>query len=124
MACAARSSSQRSRCCLIHLGPIFAVWDLDGHQPLRFVAGAEDEDAYLRRSQPYVDAYRALARQATAGARVLVVGEPRVFDLDRPAIWSSIVDPPPFAPFTVGPPAAPRHRRRAAARGGRAAGVP
>jgi hypothetical protein len=92
----------------IHLGAIFAVWDLDGHQPLRFVAGAEDEDAYLRRSQPYVDAYRALARQATAEARVLVVGEPRVFYLERPAIWSSIVDPPPFAPFTVGPPDAPR----------------
>ena len=90
----------------VHLGAIFAVWDSDGHQPLRFVAGAEDEDAYLRRSQPYVDAYRALARQATAEARVLVVGEPRVFYLERPAIWSSIVDLPPFAPFTVGPPAA------------------
>jgi hypothetical protein len=92
----------------IHFGAIFAVWDLDGHQPLRFVAGAEDEDAYLRRSQPYVDAYRTLSRHATTGTRVLVVGEPRAFYLDRPAIWGSVVDPPPFASFASGPPDAPR----------------
>jgi len=92
----------------IHFAAIFAVWDLDGHQPLRFVAGAEDEDAYLRRSQPYVDAYRTLSRHATTGTRVLVVGEPRAFYLDRPAIWGSVVDPAAFASFASGPPDAPR----------------
>ena len=100
----------------IQLAAIFAVWHLDGHEPLRVVAGLEDEDDYLRRSQPYLDAYRTLSQHATADARVLLVGETRAFYLDRPAIWGSVVDPDPFAHFAGSPPdpAAAARRLRAA----------
>jgi hypothetical protein len=96
----------------VHLVAILVVWDLDGHQPLRVVAGLEDEDTYLRRSQPYLDAYRTLSRHAAPATRVLVVGEARAFYLDRPAIYGSIVDPHPLSAFAGAPPDAAAAARR------------
>lgn len=96
---------------------ILAVWELDGHQPLRVVAGLEDEEAYLRRSQPYIDAFGAVSRRAPAAARVLLVGEGRAFYLDRPAIYGSIVDPHPLAAFAGEPPDGARAARRLVAAG-------
>ncbi|HEV8240255.1 MAG TPA: hypothetical protein VGS57_12875 [Thermoanaerobaculia bacterium] len=101
---------------LVQLAAIFSVWQLDGHEPLRVVAGLEDEDDYLRRSQPYLDAYRTLSQHASDEARVLLAGETRAFYLDRPAVWGSVVDADPFAAFAGSPPdpAAASQRLRAA----------
>ncbi len=96
----------------LNLVNVLVVWDLDNNRPLLALAGMEPVDDYLRRSQPYLDAYRALGRHAPPNARVLVMGESRVFFLDRPAIYGSAVDPSPFAPFAGTPPDAATAARR------------
>jgi hypothetical protein len=101
----------------LHLVNMLVVWDYDGHRPLRSLAGMEDEARYLRPSQPYIDAYQALARHAPPAARVLVVGESRVFHLDRRAVYGSVVDPHPFTAFAGTPPDAAAALRRLRAAG-------
>lgn len=96
----------------LHLVNVLVSWELDDNRPLRALAGFESADDYLRRTQPYLDAYRAVGRYAPPNARVLVMGESRVFYLDRPAIYGSAVDPSPFGPFAGSPPDAATAARR------------
>jgi hypothetical protein len=73
---------------------------LDRFRPLPVVAGLQSREEYL--ASPASAAFAWIDRVAPPGAGVLVVGESSVFDLDRPAIWGSYLDPHPLRSFLGG----------------------
>jgi hypothetical protein len=88
----------------VHLAILTLAWQLNGDRPTRVVAGLQDDEGYARETQPYLGAFHAIAQHSAATDRVLLVGESRAFYLERPAVWGSVVDPPPFAAFAGNPP--------------------
>lgn len=91
-----------------------AVWDAGGH--VHVISGAVGESAYMHATQPYLGAFAWIASHSPPAARVLVVGESRVFYLDRVAVYGSFLDPHPLTWFAGTPPdagAAARALRRA-----------
>jgi hypothetical protein len=75
-----------------------------GHNALFFnpapvAVGLESEDTYIERNAPCRAFYRKLT--LPPDARVLVVGEPRLFDFPAPTSGAGLPDPPAIRPFVA-----------------------
>jgi hypothetical protein len=73
-----------------------------GHNALFFnpapvAVGLESEDTYIGRNAPFRAYYRKLS--LPPDARVLVIGEPRLFDFPAPTSGAGLPDPPAIRPF-------------------------
>lgn len=75
------------------------LWVLRRYEPVGVALGFESREDYLRTGLSCYPAYRWLDENAGPSAVVLVVGESRIFHLDRPAIAGSYLDQPPLSGF-------------------------
>ncbi len=80
-----------------------AVWVLRHYDPVGVALGFDDRETYLATGHDYYDAYRWLDANSEATDVVMVVGESRIFYLDRPAIAGSYLDQPVLSGFLPDP---------------------
>ena len=71
---------------------VFLVTEQQVFAPARLLAGATDRDAYLQEIVTYYPAARKVNAELPQSARLLLVGETRVFYFERPVVASSAYD--------------------------------
>ncbi|HET7435961.1 MAG TPA: hypothetical protein VFN10_14730 [Thermoanaerobaculia bacterium] len=69
----------------------------ESYEYARYLAGRETASAYLARLQPFTKLYSHIAATTPPTARLLLLGETRVFHLDRQAVWGGNLDGPRIA---------------------------
>ncbi len=72
------------------------LWIFERYAPVSAAVGFEAEEDYLRSGQDYYSSFERIERHTPPGSGVLVVGESRVFHLDRPVLAGSYLDPLPI----------------------------
>ena len=76
------------------------LWVLRYYEPLPVALGFTSREQYLETGHDYHAAYRWIAENTEPSQLILVVGESRIFYLDRPAIASSYLDQPVLSGFS------------------------
>ncbi len=91
------------------------LWVMRHYEPLGAALGFDSRESYLETGQSYYPAYRWLADNSDPEDVVLIVGESRIFYLDRPVIAGCYLDQPPLSGFLreTSPDAAERGLRKA-----------
>ena len=75
------------------------LWVFQRYDPVSVVLGIDSEEEYLLTGQRYYPAFEWLHANSDPEDAVLVVGESRIFHLDR-GVWAgSFIDPPPYRNF-------------------------
>jgi|GEM_PF-2478486 len=67
--------------------------------PVEPALGLVKAETYLDESQSYLHAFRWIQERTDPRERIMVVGESRIYYLNRPAIAASYLDPPPYTPW-------------------------
>jgi hypothetical protein len=75
------------------------LYVLQEYRPVSTVIGVESTDKYLGTGVRYYAAFRKIEGNTLSNEGVLVVGESRIFHLQRPAIAASYLDPHPIRSF-------------------------
>jgi Dolichyl-phosphate-mannose-protein mannosyltransferase len=75
------------------------LWTLDDYRPIAAALAVQPPAEYLAQARRYAVPFAALEANAAATDGVLVVGESRIFNLRRPAIAGTYLDPHPIAFF-------------------------
>jgi hypothetical protein len=75
------------------------LWIVREHQPSGVAFGYQKAETYLQQQLDVYPAQSWINQNTPSGAGVLVVGDSRIFHLDRPAIAASFLDPHPLTGF-------------------------
>ena len=78
------------------------AWIFQEYAPISSALGFESEEEYLLTGQDYYRAFKLIEENTEPSDGVLVVGESRVFHLNRPTIAASYLDPHPLHAFRQG----------------------
>lgn len=76
-----------------------ALWVVHRYEPLETAFAFTSDQEYLETGQRYFTAFQWLNQETAAEDRVLVVGESRIYYLDRIAVAGTYLDPHPIATF-------------------------
>ncbi len=75
------------------------LWVVHRYEPLEAAFAFTSDQKYLETGQRYFTAFQWLNQQTAPEDRVLVVGESRIYYLDRVAVAGTYLDPHPIASF-------------------------